>query len=314
MPCEPATPLRQLDRSAGALTRINIDMNVRLTAITGLALCAVGCSLVGLGNKSKTNGENNANGVSREIKTGGFLANLPEGFSQPTDDAGRLLLKEYGALFVAKGGPKIPTAVFFKNDAEVTAFQSGVQAARETIGKIPVELQAIALKHLKDAVAEAKKGGASITPRGADASKRSYKDTVGLWTSRVDPGLNYWVGKGKITKADLQRIRALSPFDQIPEILKLEDQGMLFSKDMKKSIIYSVAPPGSSQHLSMLAFDVSEHENANVRTILAKHGWFQTVISDLPHFTFMGVSETALPKLGLKKVTDGGRVFWVPDI
>ena len=89
---------------------------------------------------------------------------------------------------------------------------------------------------------------------------------------------------------------------------------MLFSKDLKRTIIYSVAPPGSSQHLSMLAFDVSEHENANVRSILAKHGWYQTVISDLPHFTFMGVSETALPKLGLKKVSDGGRVYWVPDI
>jgi len=64
----------------------------------------------------------------------------------------------------------------------------------------------------------------------------------------------------------------------------------------------------------MLALDVSEHENPRVRGILAKHGWFQTVVSDLPHFTFLGVPENQLSGLGLKKNNDGGRVFWMPDI
>ena len=89
---------------------------------------------------------------------------------------------------------------------------------------------------------------------------------------------------------------------------------MFFSKDLSKTIIYSVAPPGTSQHLSMLALDVGENENPKVREILARHGWYQTVQSDLPHFTFLGVQESDLEKLGLKKVSDGGRLFWLPNI
>ena len=64
----------------------------------------------------------------------------------------------------------------------------------------------------------------------------------------------------------------------------------------------------------MLALDVVESGNPAVRDILAKHGWFQTVVSDLPHFTYLGSPEADLPNLGLKKVTSGGRSFWVPDI
>ena len=64
----------------------------------------------------------------------------------------------------------------------------------------------------------------------------------------------------------------------------------------------------------MLALDVTEHENSQARSILAKHGWYQTVVSDLPHFTFLGVAEADLPRLGLKKTTDGGRTFWIPEL
>jgi len=39
----------------------------------------------------------------------------------------------------------------------------------------------------------------------------------------------------------------------------------------------------------MLAFDVTEFQNLRVRELLGKHGWFQTVLSDLPHFYFFGV-------------------------
>ncbi len=40
---------------------------------------------------------------------------------------------------------------------------------------------------------------------------------------------------------------------------------------------------------------------AKVREILAKHGWFQTVVSDQPHFTFLGVPENQLVEFGIKK-------------
>jgi hypothetical protein len=51
-----------------------------------------------------------------------------------------------------------------------------------------------------------------------------------------------------------------------------------------------------------------------VREIFFRHGWFQTVLSDLPHFTFLGVREKELPALGLRRVEECGQTFWVPDL
>jgi len=101
--------------------------------------------------------------------------------------------------------------------------------------------------------------------------------------------------------------------EQGAEILRLEGRGLYFSKDFSHSILSSVAIPGASQHLAMLAFDVKEHDNPAVRSILERYGWFQTVKSDLPHFTYLGASKQELPSLGLKMVKQGDRVFWVPD-
>jgi hypothetical protein len=58
---------------------------------------------------------------------------------------------------------------------------------------------------------------------------------------------------------------------------------------------------------------VKEHEDSKVRDILAKHGWYQTVISDLPHFTYLGTGESELSRLGLKKTGKDGRMFWIPE-
>ncbi len=248
-----------------------------------------------------------------DVKSGGFTANLPGGFTPPTDTVGQKLLKEYGGLFVARGGATPPNTVIFKSEADVSAFQNSVSKSKEKIGGFDVELQTAAMKNLQDAIAEAKQNDLSITPRGADSARRDYAGTVELWASRVNPGLANYVSKGKIPQTEADRIKTLSPFEQVPEIFKLESQGMFFSKDLSKPIIYSVAPPGTSQHLSMLALDVKEFEDVKVREILARHGWFQTVVSDLPHFTFLGVPETQLIDLGLKKVNDGGRTFYVPN-
>ena len=269
------------------------------------------------GSPSGSNQNNkmgNNNQVDLSINSGGFMGNLPNDFTRPSDDVGKLLLKEYGSVFVARGGATPPPIVVFRDDASVATFQGSLVKTGDTVGGVRIELQAAAMKALKEAVAEAGKNGTSITPRGADAARRVYGDTVDLWKSRVDPGLAHWADLKRIAPADVQRIKALSPYDQVPEIFKLESQGMYFSKDLSKPIIYSVAPPGASQHLSMLALDVSEYANPKAREILAKHGWFQTVVSDLPHFTYLGIAESDLPKLGLKKVTDSGQTFWVPDI
>lgn len=246
-------------------------------------------------------------------KPKGFMSNLPAGFRNPTDDAGRLLLREYGAVFVARGGAVPPDTIVFRDQPEVSEFQASLKVSSENIGGFTLELQTPAMDALRKSIAEAKSANLSITPRDKDAARRSYDETIELWASRVDPALKHWVGNGRMTQDQADKLKALSPYEQVPEVLRLEAQGIYFAKDLSKSIIYSVAPPGTSQHLSMLAFDVNEHDNLAVRKILAKHGWYQTVISDLPHFTFLGVTESELPRLGLKKITDGGRSFWVPD-
>lgn len=243
-----------------------------------------------------------------------YYSQLPKGFEQPTDDSGRLLLREYGAVFVARGGAVPPKKVVFRDEADVMAFQESVKRSSQVIVGTKLELQTAAMDALRAAIAEAAAAGLSIGPRGSDSARRGYDQTVGLWASRVNPGFTYWVGKGKVAQAEANRIKALSPYEQVPEILKLEQQGIFFARTLDKSIIYSVAPPGTSQHISMLAFDVKEFDNPDVRAILAKYGWFQTVSSDLPHFTYLGVQEKDLPGLGLKKVMNSGRPFWIPAI
>jgi len=262
-------------------------------------------------NDNKRDTNENTNKMTEKI---GFTANLPDGFKAPTDDAGRLLLKEYGAVFVARGGVTPPKTVVFKDQSEVSSFQSSLKTSSESIGGFTLELQSAAMDGLRKAIADAKAAGLSISPRDKDSAKRSYDETIELWNSRVDPALKHWVSKGKMTQAQADKLKSLSPYEQVPEVLKLEAQGIYFARDLTKSIIYSVAPPGTSQHLSMLAMDVKEHEDRKVRDILAKHGWYQTVISDLPHFTYLGVGDSELSKLGLKKISDAGRTFWLPEV
>ncbi len=222
------------------------------------------------------------------------------------------ILADYGSVFVTSA--VAPPTVVFSSEEQVRLWQSSVDVERESIGGTTIELQTPAMKALLAARAEAKAARLDITPRGADGARRGYDDTVRLWTSRVDPALDHWVAKKRLSPEERDRIRSLSPRDQIPDVLALEQRGIYFSTGFDKSILYSVAAPGTSQHLSMLALDVAQFENAEVRRILSRHGWFQTVVSDLPHFTYLGVAEETLPALGLKKVSSGGRVFWIPDL
>ncbi len=243
-----------------------------------------------------------------------FLQSLPSDCDIGSDAAQQKLFREYGAVFVARGGVAAPNKVVFRDERDVAAFQSQLDIAQRTIGEHSMELQASAMDKLLEAIAAAAAEGLWITPRGADSARRNYNDTIDLWNSRVEPALIHWVKQGKMTREQADSIRGLNAFDQVAEVFALEENGIFFAKDLSKSIIYSVAPPGASQHLSLLAFDVAEHNDARIREILTRHLWYQTVVSDLPHFTFLGVSEGELPGLGLKKVARGEREFWIPDI
>ncbi len=233
----------------------------------------------------------------------------------PSDSVARRVLEDYGAMFLANKKVLPPPVCVFTSDAQVEEFQERAGYASEVFGYDQVELQPAAMKELLKAREDAQKEDLDITPRdGAEAARRTYDDSLQLWQTRFLPALNYWLGQGKLTETDVTRLKSLPLRDQIAEVLELEKAGIYFSKDLSKSILYSIAAPGTSQHIAMLAFDVNEFDNPRVREILAKHGWFQTVLSDLPHFTFLGLKEKDLPKNGLKQVEVDGQIFWIPNV
>ena len=258
--------------------------------------------------------------LTEEVKTKNklmetnFFEHLPENFNVPKDAFGMKILKEYGALFIARKNAVVPKNVMFSDHTEVVKFQENLSISRAKVGRFEIELQAVAMNALKNAIAGAAEKGLKITTRDHDAGRRSYGETVGLWFSRVEPALEFWTTNGKISLTDADRLRRISLSEQVPEIFKLEEKGIFFSKDLLKPIMYSVAPPGTSQHLSMLAIDINEYDDLEIRQIMARNGWHQTVISDLPHFTYLGATENELPALGLKKVSSGGRFYWIPNI
>ena len=238
-----------------------------------------------------------------------------ENICPPFDAVARRVLEDYGAIFVADKKVMPPPVCVFTSDAEVAAFQERAGYATEMFGFDEVDLQPEAMKQLLKAREEAQKENLDITPRdGAEAGRRSYQDSLDLWNTRFQPALTYWLAQGRLTEDQVAHLKNLPTRNQIAEVLELEKSGIYFSKDLSKSILYSIAAPGASQHIAMLAFDVNEFDNPRVREILAKHGWFQTVLSDLPHFTFLGLKEKDLPRHGLKQVEVDGQAFWIPNV
>jgi len=263
-------------------------------------------------DKSKTESAPFYNALSKALKKRKANINV---MCPPDDPVARRILEEYGAVYLATKKVMPPPVCIFTTEEQVTKFQEAAGYEQERIGFDDIELQPEALKQLRKAREEAQKEGLDITPRdGAEAARRNYEDSVRLWNSRFIPALDYWQSQGRLTADQVTTLRGLSLKQQIAEVLELEKQGLYFSKDLSKSILYSIAAPGTSQHIHMLAFDVNEFENPRVREIMAKHGWFQTVLSDLPHFTFLGLKEKDLPKHGLRSVELNGQIFWIPNV
>lgn len=237
-----------------------------------------------------------------------------DSFCDINDEVARRILEDYGAIYMAQDEITVPPVCMFTTGAAVREFQNDARFTTAVVSGVKIELQPAAMRDLQAAVDEARAAGTRITPKGgAEGARRSYDQTQRLWDSRFLPALVHWQKVGRLTKADADRLRALPIRDQVREVLVLEKRGIYFSKDLSKSILYSVAAPGTSQHIAMLALDVAEYSNATARRILANHGWFQTVKSDMPHFTYLGRKEKDLPGLGLRSVTIGSQVFWIPD-
>ena len=232
-----------------------------------------------------------------------------------TDAVESRILSDYGAIFVAADSVAPPPVCVFNSSVEVAKFQKQLKTDAGQISGAAIELQVAAMKALLNARDEAVAENLDITPRaGSEAGRRSYEDTLRLWNSRFFPALKYWQTRGSLTIEDADAIFKLPVRQQVAKVLEWEAQGLFFSSNFSKSILYSVAAPGTSQHLAMLAFDVNEHGDARVREILARHGWFRTVRNDAPHFTYLGLAEEDLPAHGLQKITAYNGDFWIPNI
>jgi hypothetical protein len=234
----------------------------------------------------------------------------------PADDAiAQRVLCDYGAIYVGSKEILPPPICVFNSEEAVGNFQKAAGWATVRIDDYVIELQPAAMTALLKARAVALAEGLNISPRdGAEGTRRTYADTVRLWNSRFLPALDHWQALGRLTQQQTARLRSLPVIEQVAEVLELEQDGIFFSKDFSKSVLYSIAAPGTSQHIAMLAFDANEFGEPRVREILAEHGWFQTVLSDLPHFTFLGLKEAELPSRGLKPVEVHGQKFWIPDV
>jgi hypothetical protein len=224
------------------------------------------------------------------------------------------LLATYGAVLVAADDVVVPPTCRFADATAVGAYQAGVASRVERIGGFDVRLQDAALDALLAARSELRKGGKDLTPRAADAAWRDAGAVEALWRSRVDAGLAHWRRAGRLSRAEAARVQGLPAARQVAEILALEADGLAFGTHQDRPILQSVAAPGSSQHLAMLAFDVAQFRDADVIAALARHGWFRTVAGDEPHVTYLGRAEGDLPHWGLHTVQSGGVAYWVPDL
>ena len=254
-------------------------------------------------------------GISTPVKTNPLIPRIEKVCPAESGRVAMRVLNEYGSMFAAAESVTTPATCVFRNEVDVQAFQGTIKTAVGSFGRVTIELQEAAMAALLRAMVEAQVRRLRITPLdGAIAGRRSYSDTTRLWNSRFLPALSYWTRIGKITVKDAEAARSMAIADQAEKVLEWESKGLLFGTGRIKSIFASTAPPGTSQHLSLLAFDVAEYGNSNVREILNRNGWYQTVVNDPPHFTYLGIDKRELPGRGLKAVRQGQYEFWIPDL
>jgi hypothetical protein len=238
-------------------------------------------------------------------------------FSSLSTAVERRLFAEYGSVFVTSAVP--PPRIVFSGSNEVEEFQRSLSSSRGTFGEFEVILQTEAIEALERARDTLAVTGRRLSARAADSGGRSYEDTVRLWTRNVTRGLEHWQGEGLLSADRVLEIQRLAPADQIELILEMEErEALFFGTFFDKSILYSVAAPGASQHLSLLAFDVLDYQDGMTERAMNESFWFRTVPNDLPHFTYLGRPRHALAEMGLamidRKYGEQSYSFWVPDL
>lgn len=225
------------------------------------------------------------------------------------------IIFQFGAVFAAADSVQPPPNCYFANAASLKAFQGKLRISSAPIDGVALTLQEPAMNSLLKAVAECEQQGIKVRPfDGAIAAARTYEDTARLWNTRFQRALDHWSNGGKISPIEAAAARNESTVVQLRRVVDWESQGLWFGTTLSGSIFSSVAPPGTSQHLFLLAFDVAPPVPADLVPIFKSNGWYRTVPGDSTHFTYLGVAETELPGRGLQKITTRGVDYWVPAL
>jgi hypothetical protein len=229
--------------------------------------------------------------------------------------AAKKVLTEYGAMFVASDKIVSPPTCLFRSDEEVATFQSGLTTGLVVINGVQFQFQKAAAESLNAAIADGLVQGIRIRPLdGTIAGGRNYSEAVRLWNSRFQPALKYWVAHEKISPDEASTVSAMTTDQQVEKVIVWEESGMSFGTNLKGSIFASTAPPGASQHLSLIAIDIAPPMTPSVMALMNSHGWYQTVKGDRSHFTYLGLTEKELPGHGLKAILFDRIMYWIPNI
>ena len=185
------------------------------------------------------------------------------------------LLRSYGTVFInQESGIKLPEKVILDNELETQSFQDKISIVLVN-GTEECYLQKPAAAALNKA-----RDLENIPLKSGYAGDclRNFATNLRFWNKYANRETLTQVKAGKETK-----------------------------------ILGLVAPPGTSQHLWGLAIDLQILTPSQKQT-LNENGWFQTVVNDLPHWTYLGWREEDLPKFGLQQKIIQGIKYWTTPI
>lgn len=187
-----------------------------------------------------------------------------------------ILLRAYGAAWVnQESAITLPSTVIFADEQETLDFQANLKMAKVD-GSRDCYLQESA------AIALNKAQKLTNIPLksgyGASDCTRSFATNLRFWHKYANNKTLEKVKQGKET-----------------------------------AILGIVAPPGTSQHLWGLAVDLRVSHDRQ-RQALNQYGWFQTVENDVPHWTYVGLSEDELSQFGFQNKVVRGITYWLTPL
>jgi len=186
------------------------------------------------------------------------------------------LLRTYGSVFVSPDAAiKLPPKEVFANEQETQSFQTTL-----TMGHVDGTRDCYLQKPAADALNQARK------------------------LEKIPLKSGY--GSGDCTRTFNTNLRFWHKYANNQTLARVQ-QGT------ETKILGVVAPPGTSQHLWGLAIDLRVSSEQQ-RKALNENGWFQTVENDVPHWTYIGLSEDKLPLFGFKNKLVRGISYWVTPL